>query len=174
MLKVFKTLLIKMFVFEKIYVSNYEKEFFLISFHEKSFFIELVHRGYEITFCSRDKVNEHLGLSFNGDENWSLLLRTVHICTKVLKIFSFKTIHFFEWRKKLKIIIAEDCGKGNEDSTTDCGSTKELQELRDKYEGKLTVSLYTGVLTISIGASLLAVLTLCIFNRNVSIFQLLS
>lgn len=42
------------------------------------------------------------------------------------------------------------------DTAGDDAGVKELQELRDKYEGKLTASLYTGTLCIAALASLIA------------------
>ena len=47
-------------------------------------------------------------------------------------------------------------------------SNEELQELRDRYEGKLTASLYTGVLTVAVIATLSALVTL-LFLYYVSI-----
>ncbi|XP_018315113.1 adenylate cyclase type 2 [Mycetomoellerius zeteki] len=47
------------------------------------------------------------------------------------------------------------------DTTGDDAGVKELQELRDKYEGKLTASLYTGTLSIAAVASLIALGALC-------------
>ncbi|XP_032672323.1 adenylate cyclase type 2 [Odontomachus brunneus] len=43
----------------------------------------------------------------------------------------------------------------------DDAGVKELQELRDKYEGKLTASLYTGTLCVAAIASLIALGALC-------------
>ncbi|XP_012220110.1 adenylate cyclase type 2 isoform X2 [Linepithema humile] len=48
------------------------------------------------------------------------------------------------------------------DGAGDDAGVKELQELRDKYEGKLTASLYTGALCIAAVASLIALGALCI------------
>ncbi|XP_029175293.1 adenylate cyclase type 2 isoform X1 [Nylanderia fulva] len=48
------------------------------------------------------------------------------------------------------------------DTTSDDAGVKELQELRDKYEGKLTASLYTGTLCVAAIASLVALGALCI------------
>lgn len=50
---------------------------------------------------------------------------------------------------------------------------KALQELRDKYEGKLTASLYTGTLCVAAIASLVALGALCFTNYPVSIDNLL-
>ncbi|KAG5313004.1 ADCY2 cyclase, partial [Pseudoatta argentina] len=47
------------------------------------------------------------------------------------------------------------------DTTGDDAGVKELQELRDKYEGTLTASLYTGTLSIAAVASLIALGALC-------------
>ncbi|KYN04410.1 Adenylate cyclase type 2 [Cyphomyrmex costatus] len=47
------------------------------------------------------------------------------------------------------------------DTTRDNAGVKELQELRDKYEGKLTASLYTGTFSIAAVASLIALGALC-------------
>ncbi|XP_011050145.1 PREDICTED: adenylate cyclase type 2 [Acromyrmex echinatior] len=47
------------------------------------------------------------------------------------------------------------------DTTGDDAGVKELQELRDKYEGTLTASLYTGTLSIAAVASLIALGVLC-------------
>lgn len=47
------------------------------------------------------------------------------------------------------------------DTTGDDAGVKELQELRDKYEGKLTASLYTGTLSIAAVASLIALGAFC-------------
>jgi len=54
------------------------------------------------------------------------------------------------------------------DTTGDDASVKELQELRDKYEGKLTASLYTGTLSIATVASLIALGALCFTDYRVS------
>ncbi|XP_053973477.1 adenylate cyclase type 2 isoform X2 [Hylaeus volcanicus] len=43
-------------------------------------------------------------------------------------------------------------------------NVEELEELRDKYEGKLTASLYTGTLFVSVIASIFAIGVLCITN----------
>ncbi|RLU20195.1 hypothetical protein DMN91_006802 [Ooceraea biroi] len=51
----------------------------------------------------------------------------------------------------------ESLGEG----ASDDAGVKELQELRDKYEGKLTASLYTGTLCVSAVASLIALGALC-------------
>lgn len=55
------------------------------------------------------------------------------------------------------------------DGAGDDAGVKELQELRDKYEGKLTASLYTGALCIAAVASLIALGALCITTYYVSI-----
>ncbi|KYQ47186.1 Adenylate cyclase type 2, partial [Trachymyrmex zeteki] len=55
------------------------------------------------------------------------------------------------------ILFSESLG----DTTGDDAGVKELQELRDKYEGKLTASLYTGTLSIAAVASLIALGALC-------------
>lgn len=47
------------------------------------------------------------------------------------------------------------------DAIGDDAGVKELQELRDKYEGKLTASLYTGTLCVAAIASLVALGALC-------------
>lgn len=49
----------------------------------------------------------------------------------------------------------------------DGGNVKELQELRDRYEGKLTATLYTGILTVSVVATLSALIVLFIFPPEV-------
>lgn len=41
---------------------------------------------------------------------------------------------------------------------------EELEQLRDKYEGKLTASLYTGTLLIALLGSLIAVGVICAAN----------
>lgn len=66
----------------------------------------------------------------------------------------------------LFIYFAESPGDG----TTDDGSAKELQELRDRYEGKVTASLYTGTLFVAAAASLGALVALCVLHFNVSAF----
>ncbi|XP_070525346.1 adenylate cyclase type 2 isoform X2 [Cardiocondyla obscurior] len=53
-----------------------------------------------------------------------------------------------------------------DDTTGDDAGVKELQELRDKYEGKLTASLYTGTLCIAAITSLIALGALCITNYH--------
>lgn len=53
------------------------------------------------------------------------------------------------------------------DTTGDDAGVKELQELRDKYEGKLTVSLYTGTLCIAAIASLIALGAFCFTDYHV-------
>lgn len=40
------------------------------------------------------------------------------------------------------------------------GGDAELEKLRDRYEGQLTASLYTGVLTVSVLANLVALASL--------------
>lgn len=57
------------------------------------------------------------------------------------------------------------------DTTGDDAGVKELQELRDKYEGKLTASLYTGTLCIAAIASLIALGALCFTDYHVSIMN---
>ncbi|XP_011141420.1 adenylate cyclase type 2 isoform X2 [Harpegnathos saltator] len=47
------------------------------------------------------------------------------------------------------------------DGAGDDAGVKELQELRDKYEGKLTASLYTGTFCVAAVASLIALGALC-------------
>ncbi|XP_012533479.1 adenylate cyclase type 2 isoform X2 [Monomorium pharaonis] len=54
------------------------------------------------------------------------------------------------------------------DTTGDDAGVKELQELRDKYEGKLTASLYTGTLFVAAVASLIALGALCFTNYHES------
>lgn len=54
------------------------------------------------------------------------------------------------------------------DTTSDDAGVKELRELRDKYEGKLTASLYTGTLCVATIASLVALGALCITDYPVS------
>ncbi|KAK2576760.1 hypothetical protein KPH14_005405 [Odynerus spinipes] len=46
-------------------------------------------------------------------------------------------------------------------TTSDESGVEQLQELRDKYEGKLTISLYTGTLFVAAVASLLALGAIC-------------
>ncbi|XP_026826717.1 adenylate cyclase type 2 isoform X2 [Ooceraea biroi] len=55
------------------------------------------------------------------------------------------------------MLFSESLGEG----ASDDAGVKELQELRDKYEGKLTASLYTGTLCVSAVASLIALGALC-------------
>jgi len=50
----------------------------------------------------------------------------------------------------------------------DDAGVKELQELRNKYEGKLTASLYTGTLCVAAIASLIALGALCFTDYPVS------
>ncbi|KAL6421843.1 hypothetical protein ACFW04_010981 [Cataglyphis niger] len=50
------------------------------------------------------------------------------------------------------------------DAMDDDAGIKALQELRDKYEGKLTASLYTGTLCVAAIASLVALGALCFTN----------
>ncbi|XP_033219941.1 adenylate cyclase type 2 isoform X2 [Belonocnema kinseyi] len=57
-------------------------------------------------------------------------------------------------------IIEDEDGPGE---GVNVGSVKELQELRDRYEGKLTATLYTGLLTVSVVATLSALIVLFIF-----------
>ncbi|XP_044583203.1 adenylate cyclase type 2 isoform X1 [Cotesia glomerata] len=45
-------------------------------------------------------------------------------------------------------------------------SVEELQELPDRYEGKVTASLYTSTLFIAAVASLIALITLCVLHSN--------
>ncbi|XP_018045916.1 PREDICTED: adenylate cyclase type 2 isoform X2 [Atta colombica] len=52
------------------------------------------------------------------------------------------------------------------DTIGDDAGVKELQELRDKYEGTLTASLYTGTLSIAAVASLIALGALCFTNYH--------
>ncbi|XP_063978331.1 adenylate cyclase type 2 isoform X2 [Diachasmimorpha longicaudata] len=52
------------------------------------------------------------------------------------------------------------------DNAADDGSVKELQKLRDRYEGKVTASLYTGALTVAGAASLTALIALCVLHFN--------
>ncbi|XP_015125001.1 adenylate cyclase type 2 [Diachasma alloeum] len=52
------------------------------------------------------------------------------------------------------------------DNAADDGSVKELQKLRDRYEGKVTASLYTGTLTVAGAASLTALVALCVLHFN--------
>uniref|UniRef100_A0A0C9RWY1 adenylate cyclase n=1 Tax=Fopius arisanus TaxID=64838 RepID=A0A0C9RWY1_9HYME len=52
------------------------------------------------------------------------------------------------------------------DNAADDGSVKELQKLRDRYEGKVTASLYTGTLTVAGAASLIAFVALCVLHFN--------
>lgn len=52
----------------------------------------------------------------------------------------------------------------NPGSTTDDNGVKQLQILRDKYEGKLTTSLYTGTLFVAAVASILALGAICLSN----------
>ena len=56
---------------------------------------------------------------------------------------------------------------GPGDEVDEGGSVKELQELRDRYEGKLTAILYTGIFTVSVVASLSALIVLFIFPSKV-------
>ncbi|KZC13637.1 Adenylate cyclase type 8, partial [Dufourea novaeangliae] len=54
------------------------------------------------------------------------------------------------------------------EKTKECAANemnvKELEQLRDKYEGKLTASLYTGTLLVALVASILAMGVLCASN----------
>ncbi|XP_011635258.1 adenylate cyclase type 2 isoform X2 [Pogonomyrmex barbatus] len=61
--------------------------------------------------------------------------------------------------KKISANMEEEESLG--DATGDDAGVKELQELRDKYEGKLTASLYTGTLCVAAVASLIALGALC-------------
>lgn len=45
---------------------------------------------------------------------------------------------------------------------------EELEELRDKYEGKLTTSLYAGTLLVAVIALIVALGVVCLSNREVS------
>jgi len=65
---------------------------------------------------------------------------------------------------KLQRCFLESLG----DTTGDDAGVKELQELRDKYEGKLTASLYTGTLSIAAVASLIALGAFCFTDYHVS------
>ncbi|XP_043284356.1 adenylate cyclase type 2 isoform X2 [Venturia canescens] len=56
----------------------------------------------------------------------------------------------------------ESPGEGGADD----GSVKELQKLRDRYEGKVTASLYTGTLLVAASASLTALIALCVLHFN--------
>lgn len=62
------------------------------------------------------------------------------------------------------ILFSESLGEGAGDEA----GVKELQELRDKYEGKLTASLYTGTLCVAALASLIALGALCFTDYHVS------
>lgn len=64
-------------------------------------------------------------------------------------------------------LFPENLGEGAGD---DAG-VKELGELRDKYEGKLTASLYTGTLCVAVVASLIALGALCFTDYHVSIVK---
>ncbi|KAL2738933.1 adenylate cyclase type 2-like isoform X1 [Vespula squamosa] len=52
--------------------------------------------------------------------------------------------------------------------TTDESGVEQLQILRDKYEGKLTTSLYTGTLFVASVASILALGAICLTNYKIN------
>ncbi|KYN42871.1 Adenylate cyclase type 2 [Trachymyrmex septentrionalis] len=62
------------------------------------------------------------------------------------------------------MLFSESLGDTIGDDTT--AGVKELQELRDKYEGTLTASLYTGTFSIAAVASLIALGALCFTNYH--------
>ncbi|KAI4472265.1 hypothetical protein M0802_016997, partial [Mischocyttarus mexicanus] len=56
-------------------------------------------------------------------------------------------------------------------TTTEDSGVEQLQILRDKYEGKLTTSLYTGTLFVAAVASILALGAICLSNYQVNTFK---
>lgn len=56
----------------------------------------------------------------------------------------------------------EGAGEGGDEG----GNAKELQELRNRYEGKLSASFFTGIFTVSVVATLSALIALFIFHSN--------
>ncbi|KAI4479680.1 hypothetical protein M0804_010730 [Polistes exclamans] len=55
----------------------------------------------------------------------------------------------------------------NPGTTTDDNGVEQLQILRDKYEGKLTTSLYTGTLFVAVVASISALCAICLSNYQI-------
>lgn len=78
----------------------------------------------------------------------------------MLKHKSFQEFIFYFTECPVDVGISED---------DDDAGAKELQELRDRYEGKVTASLYTGTLFVTAIASLIALVVLCILHINVSV-----
>lgn len=76
----------------------------------------------------------------------------------VYRVASCNDVNKWRWS------VSESLGEGAGD---DAG-VKELQELRDKYEGKLTAFLYTGTLCVAAVASLIALGALCSTDYRVS------
>lgn len=61
-------------------------------------------------------------------------------------------------------IFEDEDGPG--EGADEGGNVKELQELKNRYEGKLTASLYTGIFTVSVVATLAALIVLFIFHSD--------
>ncbi|XP_043482985.1 adenylate cyclase type 2 [Leptopilina heterotoma] len=56
--------------------------------------------------------------------------------------------------------------EGNGEGGDEGGNAKELQELRNRYEGKLSASFFTGIFTVSVVATLSALIALFIFHSD--------